>query len=47
MTKAIVVDAIHEIDPVTALIAKDVSMKLRVATILEDVPYTFERIYGL
>ena len=47
MTKAIVVDATNEIDAITALMAKDISMKLRVATILEDVPYTFERIYGL
>ena len=32
MTKAIVVDAIHEIEAVTVLIAMDISMKLRVAT---------------
>ena len=48
MTKAIVVDAIHEIEAVTVLIAMDISMKLRVATndlvvsaILEGVKGTF------
>ena len=30
MTKAIVVDATNEIDAITALMAKDISMKLRV-----------------
>ena len=41
MTKAIVVDATNEIDAITALMAKDISMKLRVANILEGAKVTF------
>ena len=40
MTKAIVVDATNEIDAITALMAKDISMKLRVANILEGAKVT-------